>query len=428
MKKYLLLFMAIISAVNLLAQNTPAYTSLAVGTSTIASGANSFATGSSSQSLGLTSIAMGHSTIANSPYSIAMGYGSQTNGQFSIAMGNASMANGLNSIAIGNISRATAENSIAIGNGIIANGKNSIAMGTNLATNGRTGSFCFGDYVGGSTTITNPFGNDADNQMMMRFVGGYKFYLDNTKVPFSINSNGNVGVGTSTPGAKFSLSTTGEDLGGSVPSKTLRTYSGVLGTNAGAEIKLASFGFKSGNWTSLGITAYRYNGADGWPNAAILFGYDVDNTPGAGSFFTLAGNGNFGVGTASPSHKLTVAGNILATGSITPSDARYKKNILPISGALNTIMSLSAYSYLLKKEDFPEMNFDKRTQFGLLAQDVESVLPEIIYTGNDGYKGIDYTRIVPFLVEGMKEQQKAIEKQQQQIDELKKMVEALIKK
>jgi hypothetical protein len=354
-------------------------------------------------------------------------------------------------------------------------------MGGWMNTNGKKGSFGIGDYPSNNTSLNN----DADNQMLMRFAGGYRFHLDNSKVALAINSNGtigidqsnqnngtinsglifgnqsgegigskrngggnqfgldfytafanrmsitntgNVGIGTSTPGAKFSLSTTGEDLGGTAASKIFKTYSGVLGTNAGAEIKLASFGFKSGNWSSFGISAYRYYAGDGWPSAAILFGYDVDNTPGAGSYFSLCGNGNFGIGTATPGTKLHVIGNILASGSITPSDSRYKKNILPINSALKTIMSLSGFQYLLKTEQFPEMGFDSRTQFGLLAQEVEKVLPEIVYTGEDGYKALDYNRLIPFLIEGMKEQQKTIEKQQQQIDELKKIVEAALLK
>lgn len=474
MKKFLLQLIAFAISVYQFAQTTPSYNSLAIGTNSTVLGQNSLAVGYNSKATGVNSAALGQS-IANGDGSVALGVGSTTSGAYSVAMVGGT-SNGERSFAVNGI--ASGMYSIALGTGI-SSGLQSITLGK-IRTNGKTGSVAIGDV-----NDNGSFGNNADNQIMMRFAGGYKLYTSSTQEAFSINPNGtvaidqsnlnngtvnsgiifgnqsgegigskrtgggnqygldfytgftnkmsitnagNVGIGVSTPGAKLTISNTGEDLGGSVPSKTLRTYSGVLGTNTGAEIKLASFGFKSGNWTSLGITAYRYNGADGWPNAAIVFGYDVDNTASAGSYFTLAGNGNFGIGTVAPNYKLTVVGNILATGSITPSDSRYKKNILPISGALNTVMSLSGFTYLLKTEEFPQMNFESRTQYGLLAQDVETVLPEIIYTGNDGYKGIEYSRIIPLLIEGMKEQQKTIEKQQQQIDDLKKMVDAILNK
>ena len=89
--------------------------------------------------------------------------------------------------------------------------------------------------------------------------------------------------------------------------------------------------------------------------------------------------------------------------------------------ALKKIMALSGYYYSLRKDEFPDMQFDSGPQLGLIAQDVEKVLPQIVYTTQNGYKGVDYTKIVPLLIEGMKEQQK-------QIDELKKMVDALIRR
>jgi hypothetical protein len=451
MKKYLSPFTVIIAIESLFAQTAPAYSSLAIGTNTTASGQYSFASGNGSKAIGHSSVALGQS-----------------------------IANGNNAVALGNGS-ADANNSFAAGYNTRATGQYSTALGYAVTTNAKVGSFIIGDAV----DMPYLFGNDANNQMMMKFLNGYKFYVHPNNLPLSINANGtvgidqsnlnngtingglifgggsgegiasrrtgganqygldfytsfanrmsitnggNLGLGTLTPTARFSLGTNGEELLGTAPSKIFKTYSGVLGTNAGAEIKLASFGFKSGNWTSLGITAYRFNGADGWQNAAILFGYDVDNTPGAGSYFALAGNGNFGIGTAAPGAKLHVMGNIIATGNITPSDIRYKKDIHPLNGALKKIMALSGYSYSFRSSEFPNMQFDSKLQVGLIAQEVENVLPQIVYTTQNGYKGVDYVKIIPLLIEGIKDQQQMIEKQQMQIDELRKMVVILSKK
>ena len=70
---------------------------------------------------------------------------------------------------------------------------------------------------------------------------------------------------------------------------------------------------------------------------------------------------------------------------------------------------------------FPKNNFTTGRQIGLLAQNVEKIVPEAVHE-NNGYKGVDYARLVPLLIESIKEQQKQIEDQQQQINELKKLV------
>jgi Chaperone of endosialidase len=65
---------------------------------------------------------------------------------------------------------------------------------------------------------------------------------------------------------------------------------------------------------------------------------------------------------------------------------------------------------------FPEWKFENGKQYGLIAQEVEKVFPEMVHTISDkGFKGVDYMKLVPVLVESIKEQQ-------QQIEELKKMV------
>lgn len=83
---------------------------------------------------------------------------------------------------------------------------------------------------------------------------------------------------------------------------------------------------------------------------------------------------------------------------------------------------LSGIEYYLRSSEFPGMNFNTDKQVGLIAQEVEEVLPEAVHTNKEtGYKSVDYARVVPLLIEGMKEQQK-------QIEELQKMVASLIKK
>jgi hypothetical protein len=71
----------------------------------------------------------------------------------------------------------------------------------------------------------------------------------------------------------------------------------------------------------------------------------------------------------------------------------------------------------MRTKEFPQYHFTAGRQMGLLAQNVETVVPEAV-NEKDGYKGVDYARLVPLLIESIKEQQ-------QQIDELKMQVRAL---
>ena len=66
----------------------------------------------------------------------------------------------------------------------------------------------------------------------------------------------------------------------------------------------------------------------------------------------------------------------------------------------------------MKTAEFSQKHFMPGRQIGLIAQNVEKVIPEVV-SEMDGYKGVDYAKLVPLLIEGIKEQQK-------QIDELKK--------
>ena len=74
------------------------------------------------------------------------------------------------------------------------------------------------------------------------------------------------------------------------------------------------------------------------------------------------------------------------------------------------------------------MDFGDERQIGFSAQEVEKLFPEIVMTDTNGYKSVDYGRLTPILVEAIKEQQQQIDAQQQQINELKTMMEKLLKK
>ncbi len=149
----------------------------------------SFAAGYDTKASGISSTASGYITTASGSASIAMGINTTASGDFSTALGSNTIASGSTSISIGHFTDASGDNSTALGYNTTASGSASIAMGINttasgdystaigsyVTTNSKPGSFIVGD-AGVTANQFQQFGNDADNQMMMRFEGGYKFY------------------------------------------------------------------------------------------------------------------------------------------------------------------------------------------------------------------------------------------------------------
>lgn len=113
-----------------------------------------------------------------------------------------------------------------------------------------------------------------------------------------------------------------------------------------------------------------------------------------------------------------VTGNLKATGEVTAyfSDERLKKDITPITGALDKVMAISGYTYK-SNERAEELGVGRiDNQIGLLAQEVEAVMPELVTSSAiEGYKTVRYDKLVSVLVNAVKEQQ-------QMIDELKNII------
>jgi len=114
---------------------------------------------------------------------------------------------------------------------------------------------------------------------------------------------------------------------------------------------------------------------------------------------TINGIGNLLVGTTTDNgEKLYVSGAIRATGTITAnSDISLKKNLLKIENALEKVEQINGYTYELKADDL-------KRHAGVIAQEIQTVLPEIVNKGNDGILGVEYGNISALLIEAIKEQ------------------------
>ena len=142
---------------------------------------------------------------------------------------------------------------------------------------------------------------------------------------------------------------------------------------------------------------------------------------------------SLGVGTDVP---FGTTGEIRATNNITAyfSDERLKENIKTIPSALSKLLSLRGVTYNSNKLAEQYGYFDKKEQVGVIAQEVEKVLPQIVVPapfdieqdedGNEysksgeNYKTVQYDKLIPLLIEAIKEQQETIINLQKRIEDL----------
>jgi hypothetical protein len=114
-------------------------------------------------------------------------------------------------------------------------------------------------------------------------------------------------------------------------------------------------------------------------------------------------------------------------GAFVASDQRYKKNITPVTGALEKLSKLNPVNYDLRTDEFKERGFSDKKQWGFIAQEIEKVMPELVIETRNGYLGLNYTGVIPLLTKAMQEQQTEMEKQQKEIDELKAQLQSIMK-
>ncbi|MGC9332273.1 MAG: tail fiber domain-containing protein [Bacteroidales bacterium] len=105
------------------------------------------------------------------------------------------------------------------------------------------------------------------------------------------------------------------------------------------------------------------------------------------------------------------------------SDANLKNNINDINDALQKTMQLNGVSFEWDTEQNPDRNLEPGTNFGIIAQEIQLIFPEVVKTDENGFLYIDYTSLVPVLVEALKEQQTQINHLQQQMNDLASVVD-----
>lgn len=197
----------------------------------------------------------------------------------------------------------------------------------------------------------------------------------------SVNNNGNVGINTTTPTARLEVF---QDAG--------------FGETA----------IKSTSVNGVGVQGLSGDGAGVYGVAAV--GYGI-----YGEGHEVAKAGYFD-------------GDVVVTGTFSnPSDIKFKKDIKSDVDGLSMLSDLKVKSYEYKTEEYADsMGFPEGQQYGLIAQDVEDVLPELVNEvenmDGESYKTVNYLGLIPLLTESIQEQQEVIDSQESEIEKLKELV------
>lgn len=230
-----------------------------------------------------------------------------------------------------------------------------------------------------------------------------------------VRSDGNVGVGTDTPGSRL-------EINGSTEFE-----SSVIIDNIGS---VANSNASRVDFRSNGVAIGTIRTVTG-ENLTSRMSFFTKNGGSFSQRMTIQSNGDVGIGTITPSSKLEVCGDTRVVGQINAnsgnlnagltcsSDKRLKRNVKPISEALNKIENIEGKTYYWKTEKYKDRGFSDQLQYGFIAQELEEIMPELVLKGKDGFKSINYIEMIPILTEAIKEQQQVIENQKEEIETVK---------
>ncbi len=185
----------------------------------------------------------------------------------------------------------------------------------------------------------------------------------------------------------------------------------------------ASFISNKANFVGNGSSAngaITINGQGG-----VILSYGTVNSAGTPGVI-LNTSGNVGIGTTSSGYyKLYVSGVAYATGSFISSDRKFKENIEDVKKSLSILDNVRGVSYTWKRNEYPDRGFGEGRHYGVIAQELEEVLPTLVMTDEKGDLSVSYTEFIPIIIEAVKEQQEIIEEKDQRIDELEARIEKM---
>lgn len=210
-----------------------------------------------------------------------------------------------------------------------------------------------------------------------------------------IDGDGNVGIGTISPNQKLTVEGVTSLRETTAPSATAN-YGKLYVKSADSKLYYMDDG-----GTEVDLTA----GGGGTPGGAdTQIQFNNSGAFGGSANFVWDNSGN----------ELTVTGDISYTGVLTDtSDRRLKSNIERLPASLPKIRQMQPYSYTMKADP------DQEVEFGLMAQDLQEIIPEVVKPIDDTFFGVNYMGLIAWIIKAMQELDSENEKLKSENEKLK---------
>ncbi len=272
-----------------------------------------------------------------------------------------------------------------------------------------------GNPAGSNTHLQYNNNGSFGNISTFTFNGSDLSIADDVKLKFGTNSDAHIEYNEN--GDDF-LVISGSSQGIVLSGSTIQidgTLEGASPLKIGGELQFvstgdaAAFNFGPNNEAKI----YYEDGGNG---ALIVSGSEHRGLVLSGSCIHI--DKFLAVGDCSATHAITLpnnsdpSGHVKANSFFTYSSIRYKEDVEPLDFAVNTISKLQGVSYRWKDTG--------KKDYGFIAEEVGKVLPDIVEWSQDPQyvNSMDYTRIISFLVEAVKEQQKKIDILAEKLDKI----------
>jgi len=241
-----------------------------------------------------------------------------------------------------------------------------------------------------------------------------------------LNDSGNVGINTTTPAARLHVSGNAIISGNAVIGATTTTNKFEVVGTAGQLFSVSD---------SFAGTIFSANDVSGMPSIEVL-------DTGLVKLAQYGGQVAISTGTVASGSALTVngiistigtGGEIRASSEVTAyysSDARLKENVTIISNPIEMLNQIRGVYFDWTDKHIEERGgedgvFVRKHDVGVIAQEVEAILPEIVTTRDNGYKAVRYEKIVPLLIEAIKEQQNTINSLVNKLQDVEELINIL---
>jgi hypothetical protein len=233
--------------------------------------------------------------------------------------------------------------------------------------------------------------NPGDDLLSFNYDGNNRLQFNTTNQWFN---SGNVGINTTSPAARLDVAGNGRFI--STASYVLEINQNIANNDFADAIFISNT--QSGQRVQFGMST---NDSDGQHHRVSLRAYK-----GSGIFEGVFGIVMRQASTSTHVQRLTLsaAGTLTVDGDVVAySDRRTKENIKTIENSLDKVLSLRGVSYNRIDEN------DKAPKIGVIAQEVQEILPEVVFKQEDGMLGVAYGNIVGVLIEAIKELKTEVE-------------------